>query len=80
MDLLLAALGDKVREGTALAATGEDEIEGRRCRTFSFGANTPEKFTAEEHYAVTDDGEVFVLDILENRYVRLEVMAEEDAP
>lgn len=36
----------------ALVAQGEEEIDSRLCYTFALGTNTPEKFTAEGHYAV----------------------------
>ncbi len=66
MDLLSAALTDPIMEGTALVANGEGNLEGQHCWTFCFGKNTAEKFTAEEHYAVTDDGKIYVLDIINN--------------
>lgn len=64
MELLAGALGDKVTEGTALVADGEDTVDGKHCWLFAFGASTAEKFTAEEHYAVADDGDIYVMDIV----------------
>ena len=48
----------------ALVAQGEDTINGAHAWLFALGADTPEKFTAEYHFAVTDAGEVLVMDIL----------------
>jgi len=56
-------------EGMALVAKGEDEVNGQHAFLFDLGMNTEEKFTAEEHYAVTDDGEVWLLDILANEWL-----------
>jgi hypothetical protein len=68
MNLVVEALSDRMVDGTAVASTGENEVYGVHCWTFAFGDNTPEKFTAMEHYAVTDYGEILVLDILANEY------------
>jgi len=48
----------------ALVAQGEDTVNGQHAWLFALGADTPEKFTAEYHFAVTDAGEVLVMDIL----------------
>lgn len=64
LDVLTAALDSKLIEGTAIVSYGEGSIDGKHCWTFAFGANTVEKFTAEEHYAVMDDGSIWILDIL----------------
>jgi hypothetical protein len=69
MDILSAAIADIFVEGTAIVETGEDEIDGLHAWKFSFGQNTPEKFTAEQHFAVDDNGQVWVLDILEDQYI-----------
>lgn len=37
---------------------------GRPCLLFSFGADSPEKFTAERHFAVDNRGIVYEMDIL----------------
>jgi hypothetical protein len=58
-----------MRPNTALIAGGEEEIEGKPCRVFAFGVNTAEAFTAEEHYAVGYDGNIYVLDIAAGRYI-----------
>ena len=41
----------------ALVARGEDTVNGQRAWLFALGADTPEKFTAEYHFAVTEDRE-----------------------
>jgi hypothetical protein len=56
-DQLIDKLGDKM-EGKLLVETGEEEIDGEVCKTFALGTDTPEKFTAEEHYAVTPKGDI----------------------
>lgn len=66
--LLQAELSDQISEGMALVSNGESDIDGRHCWTFSLGSDTSEKFTAEEHYAVTDTGEIFVLDAIAGVY------------
>ncbi|WMJ83773.1 hypothetical protein ACS3UN_11985 [Oscillospiraceae bacterium LTW-04] len=73
MDVLSNALADRMTDETAIVANGESEMEGQHCWTFSFGKNTPEKFTAEEHYAVTDNGEIYVLDIINDKYEPLAI-------
>ena len=55
-------------EGLALVASGEDSIDGQHCWLFDLGKNAADKFTAEEHYAVRADGNVFVLNILTGKY------------
>ena len=61
-DRLLDALGEKA-EGRTLIETGEEEVEGEMCVTFALGTNTPEKFTAEEHFAVGKD-KIYIMDII----------------
>ena len=61
---LIETFGELTREGTAWVAEGEDAVNGRRAWLFAWGKNTPEKFTAEKRFAVTDLGEIFVMDIL----------------
>jgi hypothetical protein len=68
MDLLNGALGERMKDGFAIVYTGDDEVNGEMCYLFSFGDNTPEKFTAFEHYAVTDNSEIFIMDYLTGEY------------
>lgn len=55
-------------EGCALKAEGEGEIGGRRAFLFALGKNSQVKFTAEFHYGVTDIGEFWLLDPIENEW------------
>lgn len=70
----MAEMSANAQEGVtvALVAQGEEEIDGQLCYTFAIGANTPEKFTAEEHYAVAPDGGVYRLSIADNAYIPYE--------
>ena len=68
MDMLSVALTERLTDGTALVANGESDLNGTHCWTFSFGKNTAEKFTAEDHYAVTDYGKLYIMDIINNQY------------
>ena len=63
-ELLKAQLG----EGMALVAKGGGEVNGGPAFLIDLGTNTDEKFTAEGHYAVTDDGEVWLLDVLTGQW------------
>ncbi|MCL2106946.1 MAG: hypothetical protein FWH26_07835 [Oscillospiraceae bacterium] len=47
----------------ALVAKGEDTVNGQNAWLFDLGADLLEKFVAEYHFAVTDNGEVLVMDI-----------------
>ena len=64
MFIVSEMLGVQLGEGMALVAKGEGEVNDQHAFLFDLGTNTEEKFTAEEHYAVTDDGEVWLLDVL----------------
>jgi hypothetical protein len=68
MHIASIMLQAQLNEGAALVYKGEGEVNGRRAFLIDLGMNTEEKFTAEEHYAVTDDGEVWLLDILANEW------------
>ncbi len=59
-----AALSDRLASGLALMETGEEVIGGEKCATFALGTDTAEKFTAQEHYAVSPSGQIYVMDIL----------------
>ncbi|MDR2946305.1 MAG: hypothetical protein LBV79_06135 [Candidatus Adiutrix sp.] len=52
-------------EGKALLETGTEEIGGALCQTFQLGTNTPERFTAEQPFAVSPDGAVYTIDVLQ---------------
>lgn len=65
---LTKALSD-ILEGKSIVPSGEDEINGEHCWKFAIGSRSDDKFTAEDHFAVTDDGKVYVLNIESNIYV-----------
>jgi len=72
MDLLTGLLAHRLTEGMALVATGKEEIDGTSCYTFALGENSPEKFTALEHYAVSPDAKIYIMDLAGERgYVLL---------
>ncbi len=64
VNLLTDLLGDRM-EGKALVLTGEEDINGFTCKVFQFGVNNQDSFTAEEHYAVNTNGDVYTIDILQ---------------
>jgi len=64
VDLLMTQMGN----GMTLFPKGEDEVNGQHAWLIDLGSNTEEKFTAETHYAVTDDGMVWLLDVFANEW------------
>ena len=68
--MLIAAehLSVQMDEGRTLVAEGEGDVNGQHAFLFALGNDTEEKFTAEEHYAVTDDGKVWLLDVIEDEW------------
>lgn len=64
MEVLAAALGDKL-DGKMLVETGEDAIDGVTCKTFSLGTNQSDNFVSEEHFAVSPDGDIYTMDVLQ---------------
>ena len=65
VDLLQTQMG----EGMTLFPKAEGEVNGQHAWLIDLGSNTEEKFTAEEHYAVTDDGAVWLLDVLADEWL-----------
>ena len=67
MDRLVEVLIEKklMMEGFAVRSDGQDTVDGKKCWLFSWGENSDEKFTALDHYAVADDGTIYLMDILE---------------
>ena len=63
MNLLIDVISD-VSSDRAVVFDREDTVNGEHCWLFDVGANTDDKFTAEEHYAVGESGQVYVMDIL----------------
>ncbi len=62
--LLMDILAEQM-ESKAVIETGEEEINGEKCLVFQFGVNTPERFEAEQHFAVSPDGDVYTMDVLQ---------------
>jgi hypothetical protein len=56
----------KMTAGTAILAVqpGEEKVAGQRAHFFAVGKDTPEKFTAEAHYAVLVNGDVYIMDVI----------------
>lgn len=63
-----AAAAKKAHGKLALLHEDSDTVQGQKCWCFSFGLNTEEKFTAEDHYAVAPDGKIYQLDIITGEY------------
>ena len=68
MQILTVMLEANLNEGMALVAKGGGEVNGRHAFLVDLGTNSEEKFTAEAHYAVTDDGGVWLLDVLTDEW------------
>jgi predicted small secreted protein len=64
LDILWDRLGDLTTD-KMLVSTGEEEINGETCQTYALGTDTPEKFTADIHFAVTPNYEIYYMDVLE---------------
>jgi len=64
MEVLVAALGDRLN-GKKLVEKGEEVIDGITCKIFSLGTDHPENFVAEEHFAISPNGNIYTLDILQ---------------
>jgi hypothetical protein len=64
MDILFDNLGD-LTEGRKLVHTGEEVINGETCQTYALGTDSPEKFTAEYHFAISPNYEIYTMDILQ---------------
>jgi hypothetical protein len=72
MNILSGVLSDIMQDNTAIVSYGEDVVNGEKCWIFAFGKNTSEKFTAEDFYAVTNNGYIYILDFISNEYVPYE--------
>jgi gamma-glutamylcyclotransferase (GGCT)/AIG2-like uncharacterized protein YtfP len=65
LDILWDRLGDLTTD-KMLVYTGEEEINGELCDLYALGTDSPEKFTAEMHFAIsTETYEIYYMDILE---------------
>jgi len=64
IDILSTVLGNKLN-GKKLVEKGEEIIGGVTCNIFSLGTDHPENFVAEEHFAVSPNGDVYTIDVLQ---------------
>jgi hypothetical protein len=67
--ILEKKLDNFLTNDTQIVFLGNETINGENYLKFAFGKNTPEKFTAEVHLAVAEDGSVYILDVVCNEYV-----------
>lgn len=63
-EILSNALGKNI-EGKMIVETGDEEINGEMCKLFSVGTDSQEKFMAEQHFAVSPNGDIYYIDILQ---------------
>jgi hypothetical protein len=63
-EILTSALGDMMN-GKRLIGEGEKTIDGVTCKTFALGTDSPEKFFAEQHFAVSPNGNIYTIDVLQ---------------
>jgi|GEM_PF-1977806 len=65
MDLVHQTMKNRGEDAKVIVSTGEETIEGQHAYTFACGDNSAdgEKFTAMYHYAVTDNGTVYYMDV-----------------
>lgn len=64
-----------------LLEEGTEKISGETCWAVALGVNTDEKFTAEDHYAVSPTGVIYVMDIATgSNYVKYETDVKDGTP
>lgn len=68
-DALAAKLEPQLKDGLSLMVNLEDEIDGEHCWTFILGENLTDRFVGREHFAVTDGGTIYVMDMNDGKYV-----------
>jgi hypothetical protein len=68
MQIVSEKLAAQLSEGFSILSSGEGTVNGQRAFLFETGKSESDRFTAEEHYAVTDDGDVWILDITTNEW------------
>jgi hypothetical protein len=64
MDYLWDVLGD-LTENRMMVGTGEEEINGVTCKTYTLGTSHEENYVAEYHFAVAPDGTIYTMDVLQ---------------
>ncbi len=65
--LIKAAMSTRAETAAVFVPGGEKTIEGQRALSFAIGENSADgqKFTALYHYAVTDSGNVYYIDVVQ---------------
>lgn len=53
-----------MKESNAIIYKGVDTIEGKTCYTYSYGENHNEHFVTLEHFAVCDNHQLLVMDVI----------------
>lgn len=56
-------------DGMIVVCNGKDIENEKDCWKFAVGKNLTDKFTAEKHFAVMEDGSLYVFDIFEGDYI-----------
>ncbi len=67
-EILLDALGN-LAEGKSIVVGDAKIINGFECETFSFGTNSDDKFLTEKHYAVSNHGKIYELDVASDKWI-----------
>ena len=62
MDLLIDAIWESMGHDTTIIYTGEGVADGQKCYLFSYGDNSQEEFIPWDYYAVTGDGDIYIMD------------------
>ncbi|MDO5521955.1 MAG: hypothetical protein Q4G58_15780 [bacterium] len=67
-DYLADLVSPELKKGMALMQDYEDNINGEHCWTFILGENTPDHFVGEKHFAVSENGKVYLMEIVSGEY------------
>ena len=68
-DTLMSVVAEQV-EGMTIIQSQDIEIDGILCEQYIAGTDHEDHFTAEYHYAVSPDGTVYILDVLNGNEYR----------
>lgn len=68
-EILEKNLGTLLTDDTEIVSLGNESVNGENYLKFAFGKNTSEKFTAEVHLAVGEDGSVYIFDVIKSEYI-----------
>ncbi len=61
-------LGDFL-EGKTILENDPDYVNGKLCTMVSIGVSTAEKFTAENHYAISESGDLYEYDVVADKWI-----------